>query len=72
MSFLTWLTSPRRATNGVRHTIQRLVMDADAKTDEQWEVVNQARLARGEPPITPQHPFRPRDLIDPREEERRE
>jgi hypothetical protein len=52
-----------------RH-VRRLITQADDQTCRQWEVVNQARRARGEPPIIPNHPFRPHELIDPCEDER--
>ena len=48
-----------------------LVTKAEHQTRIQWDLVNLSRAHRGKPPIEPGHPFRPRDLIDPREEEGR-
>ena len=66
MNLLEWLTSTRHKGSAVLHAVPRLIDEADRRTVEQWELVNQARLARGEPPIESIDPFRPRDLIDPR------
>lgn len=59
-----------REPRALPHKLHALVTHADEQTLEQWELVNRARIARGEPPIDP--PFRPRDLIDPREGEDRD
>lgn len=68
MKLLDWLLCPRRDVREPSPNIQKLVAEADHRTEESWRLVNQSRRSRGQEPIRSHH-FRPRDLIDPRSEE---
>lgn len=67
MRLLDWLFAPRPKDPALTPAARAVIHEADHQADVAWDVVNEARRARGVPPIYPAHPFRPRDLIDPRE-----
>jgi hypothetical protein len=67
--FLLPLKEPRPESPELERVSKALVTKAEHQTKTQWDLVNLSRAHRGKPPIEPGHPFRPRDLIDPREGE---
>lgn len=66
MNVIHWLLDTQARGNDLQnHLRAALVTKADDQTCRSWEVINESRAERGEAPITPAHPFRPRELIDP-------